>query len=721
MSRHAVLWKELAVPPVVSPDAARAVLVGFAGLAGQPRIVLETVGSGGHLRWRLGTDSGPSLTRACHVFRTHVPGVLLQSPKSSPWPSLGKQAAAARLRAPRSRWLPLATRDRDIVSRSVLAALTSGGPGDVIRYQLVLGRRTRPRRAPERTEQRKADVDARHRQHGFGCTVRIAASGVDQQRATYLVRSVAAGLRPVEAPGVPLSLRRTSLGSVHGVSTPFFWPLWLSADDLVPLLSWPVSSDPRAELPGLPPHHPKLLPATSAHPTHGLVLGEASVSSGGAARPIAQLPADALKHRHVMGPTGVGKSTLLAQLALQDMQSGRGVVVVDPKGDLVTDLLARIPSDRGGDVVVLDPSSPRPLGLNPLQAADAELAADAIVAVFHSLYGEGLGPRSTDILHAAVLTLARRGDGCLPQVPLLLTNPAFRRTHIGQVTGSDALGLGAFWAGYEAQSQAERDAAIRPLLNKLRPIMLRPSLRAVFGQRTPAISLEQVLREQKILLVRLGKDRIGPEASTLLGSLFVAQLWQAILGRTRLRAARRKPVMVTIDEVQDYLRLPGSLGDALAQARGLGVGITAAHQHRGQLGRLVEDIDANTASKVYFRLAPSDARSVSGSMASGVLEPQDFQSLGAFQAYARLLVRDQLAPWVSLGTRPLPSTTGNATARQRASEARYGSPVEDVEAALMADGATGQPGRSATTETPLGRRRPRSATAPVAASEEGEA
>ncbi len=433
----------------------------------------------------------------------------------------------------------------------------------------------------------------------------------------------------------------------------------------------------------------------------------------GTRREVAQPLEDTLRHRHVMGVTGTGKSTLLARLVLHDITAGRGVVVIDPKTDLVDRILERIPPERLDDVVVLDPSSPTPVGVNPLAGVDPDLAADSVVSVFHSLFGSGLGPRSTDILHASVLSLARRGDAALTMVPLLLTTPGLRRSVVGRVANADPFGLGSFWATFEAWSDAERELAIRPLMNKLRQVMLRPSLRAVFGQRQPAFQLRQVFDERKILLVKLGKDSIGPEAASLLGSLLVNQLWQTALGRLSLHASQRHPVSLVIDEVQDYLRLPGSLGDALAQARGLGLAVTAAHQHRGQLGKLLDEVEANAVTKLYFRLAARDAREVASTHGGGLLHREDFLSLPAFHAYGQLLVAGALTPWVSLATERLPAALHDAGHVQQRSEARYGRSLDEVERDLLnlLDApVSGVSEGQAATERP-GRRRPTSADA----------
>lgn len=693
-----LVWRELVLPPVLSGERVDAALVGLAGLSGRPRIVLEAAATAGRIRWRIGADTDMAIRQAVRQLGVHLPDCSVQPVAN--WPTLGGDdscaAVAGQLAIRGSRSWPgvqsteaLGDRDGAAVSRGLLGALAAAGRGEVLRYQVVLGARSRPRR-PSKTRggehPRREQID-HQTLHGFGCVIRIGAGAQNTGRCRLLVQGVVVGLTGLEAPGIVVGLRATSLNSLTRAASPFLWPLHLSVEDLVPLTAWPVAEDPKAELPGLPPRHPRVLLATNAHPTEGVVIGKAVSTTGKASeRDIAQPPQDALRHRHALGPTGVGKSTLLGTMVLQDIQADRGAVVIDPKGDLITDLLARIPQHRQDDVVVLDAASSTPFGINPLSGADPDLAADSVVTVYHSLYGEGLGPRSTDILHSAVLTLARAGDDrySLACVPLLLTNPGFRRKVTAGVHAADPLGLGAFWAGFEALKPGEQDTITRPLLNKLRPIMLRPSLRTIFGQCSPAISLEQILATKKILLVKLRKDAIGVEASQLLGSLLVAQLWRAILARASLPEAERHPVMVIIDEVQDYLRLPGSLADALAQARGLGASITAAHQYLGQLGKLEDDLSANTASKLYFRLSSKDAAKVTGQSGYGRLVAEDFAHLPRHQLYAQLLVDGDITPWVSVATNPFPPALRNPATLQAHSEARYGQTRDAVEAELLA-------------------------------------
>ncbi|TWE12573.1 type IV secretory system conjugative DNA transfer family protein [Rudaeicoccus suwonensis] len=711
MTRPSSVWRELRFTEALSPDAVRALFLGLAALARQPRLVLEVIGTGGTLRWRLGADDDIALRKALHVVRTHLPTVLVSSTDVSLPSGMDSVQVAATLRISRHRQRPLradAAAEQSAVTRSLLAALTQAGTKEVLRFQLVLGVRTWPRTVSGANGQ-KAPVDevAKLGQHGFGCCIRVLAAFGSKERAGHLIGQVGAALRGLEAPGQAVRLLNCSPKSVTSVSSPFLWPLSLSVADLVPL-GLPVAATPDTPLPGLRPRHPRLLPATKQHPSSGgICYGTSTVAAEhGVDREIHQGLRDGLQHRHILGPTGVGKSTLLAQQILHDIDAGLGQIVIDPKADLVTDLLARIPEHRRADVVVLDPGSARPVGFNSLGSvstpAEADLVADQIVTVFTSLFGTGLGPRSTDLLHSSALSLARYrltgGQASLALIPLLLTNVGLRRKVVAAVAPGDPLGLGAFWAEYDALSDDARAVIIRPLMNKLRTVLLRPSLRAVIGQLEPGFRIEQVFTENKILLVRLGKDRIGHEAASLLGSLIVADVWRAALTRLQVPASQRTQVGLVVDEAQDYVRLNSPLDDALAQARSLGMGVTLAHQYRKQLGGLLPGVDANTGSKIVFRLSGDDASATAHLFGDKLLVADDFATLPRYHAYARLLVDGSTAPWVSLTTRVLPAPIRDPIELQHASETTFGHPAQDTEAALIE--LTTPRGATATTRGP---------------------
>jgi hypothetical protein len=380
----------------------------------------------------------------------------------------------------------------------------------------------------------------------------------------------------------------------------------------------------------------------------------------------------------------VGKSTLLANLIIQDIEAGRGVFVLEPKQDLIAAVLERIPDGRRDDVVVIEPLDDAPVGINPLRptGVSPDLVADQVLAVFHGLYSAHWGPRTQDILHSSLLTLARTPGMTLCALPLLLSDAAFRRRVVTGLT-HDRLGLGSFWAWYDALSEAERQTVIAPVMNKLRAFLLRPALRGVVGQAESRFDLRQALSERKIVLVNAAKGTLGPETAALLGSLVVAQLWQAILGRSTTDPRYRVPIMVYIVEFQDYLHLPTDMADALAQARGLGVGLTLAHQHLGQLSpSMTEAVLANARSRVCFTLPAKDASVMAKESRS--LTVDDFQGLGRYEAYVMLLGGGQRTGWASSRTKALPEPHSRPVELRRASRERYGTPRSVIDAEIEA-------------------------------------
>lgn len=246
-------------------------------------------------------------------------------------------------------------------------------------------------------------------------------------------------------------------------------------------------------------------------------------------------------------------------------------------------------------------------------------------------------------------------------LPVLLSNPRFRRKAVAALT--DEVALKPFWAWFDSLSEGERQQAIAPVMNKLRAFLLRPRIRAVIGQAEPAFDLHSVFSERKVLLVSLAKGLIGPEAAALLGSLAVSQLWQAALGRVRAPADKRAPVMVYIDEFQDYLHLPTDIADVLAQARGLGMGLTLAHQHLAQLpASLRSAVMANARSRVCFQLGNEDARLIAASSAE--IEALALQSLGRYEAYVSLVSRTNVTAFASARTlEPIEPTSDAQDAR----------------------------------------------------------
>jgi energy-coupling factor transporter ATP-binding protein EcfA2 len=418
-------------------------------------------------------------------------------------------------------------------------------------------------------------------------------------------------------------------------------------------------------------------------PSSFKVLGDAEA---GGRRAIALAVGDARHHLHVMGATGSGKSTLLTNLALADIAAGRGVVVIDPKGDLVTDICSRLPAGAEARTVVIDPEEHRaPPVLNVLAGPDPDLVVDNLVGIFRSIFAAFWGPRTDDVLRAACLTLLRTATEGSPvslaDVPRLLADDAFRAPLVAQVS-DDAVGLGGFWRWYDAMSEASRAQVIGPVMNKLRAFLLRDFVRQVVGRPDSSFDMADIL-DGGICLVRAPKGILGEETARLLGSFVVAKVWQAATHRARLGQATRVDASLIVDECQNFLNLPRSFDEMLAEARGYGLSMVLAHQHLAQLPKDLRDaVSANARTKVWFSMSPEDAHVLSRHVAPELSE-HDLSHLGAFQAAGRLVVGGEETPAFTLRTRPAPAgSAARLDAVRAAARATYGKPVEKAGTAL---------------------------------------
>ena len=468
--------------------------------------------------------------------------------------------------------------------------------------------------------------------------------------------------RRLRHPATALASRRLGRGDL------------LSVPELAALAHLPTD----VAVPGLTRAGARPVPPPPAVPRHGKVLGDADA---GIVRPVAIAPADARQHLHVLGATGSGKSTLLTNLVLGDVHAGRGVVVIDPKGDLVVDILDRLPADC--TPVLIDPAdADAPPAMNVLDAPDHDLAVDNVVGIFRSIFAAFWGPRTDDVLRAACLTLMRRPGASLADVPPLLTDQRFRAPYLQGLR--DPVGLGGFWTSYEAMSDTQRAQVIGPVMNKLRAFLLRDFVRKLLQPPASSFEMADVL-DGGLCLVRLPKGVLGEDTARLLGSFVLARVWQAATARAAAGQHARADAAIYIDECQNFLTLPRSFDEMLAEARGYRLSLVLAHQHLAQLGReLREAVSANARNKVFFSLSPEDAH-VLARHTMPELGEHDLAHLGAYQAAARLVVDGRETPAFTLRTRAAVSAIpGRADQMRRRSSETFG--VDDAARAELQRG-----------------------------------
>ncbi|MGH3846494.1 MAG: type IV secretory system conjugative DNA transfer family protein, partial [Pseudonocardiaceae bacterium] len=352
----------------------------------------------------------------------------------------------------------------------------------------------------------------------------------------------------------------------------------LSVPELAALAHLPTD----VAIPGLQRAGAKALAPPPGIATPGPHAKPIGTTDTGHSRPVALRVPDARHHLHVLGATGSGKSTLLGRMILADVDAGRGIVLIDPQGDLVIDVLSRLPRSAAERVVLFDADSrSRPPCLNPLDGPDTDLIVDNLVSVFRRVYSAFWGPRTDDLMRAACLTLrAQHGVATLAELPTLLTDVAFRSRVTAGLT--DPV-LAGFWSWYEDLTDSGRSQVISPLMNKLRAFLLRPFVRDALAAGRSTVDLGAVL-EGGICLVRIPKGSLGEETTRLIGSLVVARTWQATTARARTPQHQRRDASLVIDECHNFLNLPYPIEDMLAEARGFRLAMTLAHQHLGQLG-----------------------------------------------------------------------------------------------------------------------------------------
>lgn len=699
VSAGSLVWQQLFWPQPFSEATALGLLRHFAAQTHAPQLILEARADVTGVEYLIGSQ----LRHAAAVRRAVeqlVDGAIVTRFDADD----REYVATARRIQLSTNARQLEPADAVASHRSILHALTAVGKGERLTIQLVLGPRRHPTAAPAEPKRDNQLVvskllhgvltDSRpgarqalaHKlsQHAFTAAVRLGVEASTAERRKTLLLGLAAAIGTTESPDVRVMLRHEKTDRVNTprASWSVFTPSQrLTVTEVARLSGWPVA-DRDVHFPGQPPLHPRPVRPSAALQTGERVV--AMTTAPGTEAALGYNVTDALRHTWVIGPNGVGKSTLLLNLILQDLEANRPVVVIEPK-DLIADLLARIPEKRQDDIVVLDPFDEAPVGINPLDAAQRhgrspEVVADSLFGTFKAIWGDSLGPRSADILRNCLDLLARRDDASLVMLPLLLTNPGFRRRLTRNIMAEDPFAAGPFWQWFDSLSPEATATTIAPLSNKLRPLLSRP-LRDVLAQQRPKFNVRQVLREKKVLLVPLQKGVIGPENAQLLGALVVAELWQAIRERAGTPEDSREPVMVYIDEVQDYLRLPTDLGDALATARSLGAAFHLAHQYEKQLPPSMLDAFRNNArSRICFQLQAGDAKEMTAGQS--VLSIEDFTRLPAHHVYASLVRDNAVQPWASGVTKPAPVPSSDPKEIRRLSRERYGQRRNEIEASF---------------------------------------
>ncbi|MBD1363480.1 type IV secretion system DNA-binding domain-containing protein [Mucilaginibacter sp. ZT4R22] len=345
-----------------------------------------------------------------------------------------------------------------------------------------------------------------------------------------------------------------------------------------------------------------------------------------------------LKHIHIMGATGTGKSTLLHSLMMQDIAAGNGMMCLDPHGDLIAGLLSNVPASRINDVVLVDPTdSEFPIGLNILEAhtdVEREILASDLAAVFRR-FSTSFGDQMYSVLSNAILALLFNAKTYhLGDLRKFLIEPSYRNNILSNVTDPD---IAYYWQ--KEYPLLKAGGSVGPILTRL-DSFLRPKVIRAMVCQTRSIDFGALMDSGKIILVKLSQGLIGAENSYLLGAFVVAKLQQAAMARQSQAVEHRRPFFCYIDEFHNFVT--PSMAAIVSGARKYGLGLVLAHQDMQQVQKhdmeVASSVLANAATRICFRLAETEAKRMQEGFASFSME--DLQNLRVGEAIARVNTAD---------------------------------------------------------------------------------
>lgn len=394
---------------------------------------------------------------------------------------------------------------------------------------------------------------------------------------------------------------------------------------------------------------------------------------------------DRRRHIYIIGKTGVGKSTLLENMVIEDINQGRGVAFIDPHGESAEKILDYIPEHRVDDVIYLDPSDTRfPIAFNPLEQVDPEfrhLVASGMMGVLQKIWADAWSARMAYIMNNTLLALLEYPGTTLLGIMRMLNDKEYRKE---VVTNLKDPVVKSFWANefsrYSEKFETEATAAIQ---NKVGQFVSNPLVRNILGQAHSSIDLRKVMDEQKILIVNLSKGRIGEDNSALLGAMIITKLQLAAMSRVDMAEKDRKDFYLCVDEFQNFAT--ESFATILSEARKYRLSLTVANQYLRQLddegkSTVKDAIFGNVGTMIVFRVGAED-----GEFLEKEFMPEfvgaDMVNLAKYNIYMKLMIDGISSRPFSAHTLPPPPKPERSYRAEIIQNAhtRYATPREAVE------------------------------------------
>jgi CxxC-x17-CxxC domain-containing protein len=395
---------------------------------------------------------------------------------------------------------------------------------------------------------------------------------------------------------------------------------------------------------------------------------------------------DRRRHMYLVGKTGMGKSTVLENMIVDDIRNGYGVAVVDPHGDLAEKIMDYIPDDRIKDVIYFNPSDINfPIAFNVVEQVESHLrhlVASGLIGVFQKLWADSWGPRLEYILRNAILAILDFPGSTLMGVVRMLSDKGYRKKVVSNIT--DPV-VKAFWekefSGYADKFASE---AVSPIQNKVGQFLSNSLMRNIIGQVKSAIDIRDIMDNGKILIMNLSKGRIGEDNSALLGAMMITKIQLAAMSRVDVPEKDRRDFYLYIDEFQNFST--DSFANILSEARKYRLNLVLAHQYIEQLSEKVKPaVFGNVGTLVVFRVGAADAEELVKEFTPTFTE-EDIVNLPKYEMYLKLMI-DGIAssPFSAIGLPPLKvdERTNNMERVIDNSREKYASDRASVEEKIM--------------------------------------
>jgi len=393
---------------------------------------------------------------------------------------------------------------------------------------------------------------------------------------------------------------------------------------------------------------------------------------------------DRRRHMYVIGKTGMGKTTLIENMVIQDIQNGHGVAFVDPHGDSVEKILNYIPASRINDVVYFNPAdTDYPIAFNPLESVDLKykhLVASVIMGVFTKIWAGVWSARMEYILNNTILALLDSPGNTLLGIARMLVNKNYRKRIVDNI--KDPV-VKSFWVDEFANYNDKfRNEAIAPIQNKVGQFLSSAIIRNMVGQTKSSIDLREIMDSQKILLINLSKGRIGEDSSALLGAMLITKMQLAAMSRVDMPEEERKDFYLYVDEFQNFAT--ESFANILSEARKYRLNLIVAHQYIGQLvndkNTVVRDaIFGNVGTLICFRVGTDDAEFLEKEFDPTYLL-NDLVNLTKYHIYLKLMINGvSSTPFSATTLPPIAEATASTNKVIMVSRERYATERATVE------------------------------------------